>query len=176
MTLASNRGSGFSTGGAGLARIFAAALLTVWAHSALASAPARHTARANAIIRTDLFSDQGTMYDSNQEPSATQPVTVTLRTGHDNVTRATIKYYDAGDEAFHYVRMIKRSTDPTGKFDYWQGTIPAGPAEKYYRFEVTNGAETVWYNAAGASATQPALGDFFIIPGSDTGCLRRGCS
>jgi alpha-glucosidase len=168
MTLASKRRAGFSTRGAGLAPILAAALLTAWTHPALASAPATPTTRANAIIKADLFSDQGTMYDSNQEPSATQPVTVMLRTGHDNVTRATIKYYDAGDEAFHDVRMTKRSTDPTGKFDYWRGTIPAGPSEKYYRFEVTNGAETVWYNAAGASATQPALGDFFIIPGFRT--------
>lgn len=148
--------------------IFAAALLVIGPHPALASTPSLHPVRANAIIKADLFSDQGTMYDSNQEPSATQPVTVMLRTGRDNVTSATIKYYDSGDHTFHYVRMTKRSTDPTGKFDYWRGTIPAGPAEKYYRFRVKNGSETMWYNADGASTTQPATGDFFIIPGFHT--------
>jgi len=106
--------------------MFATALLAIGAHAAFARTPARRAARASAIIKADLFSDQGTMYDSNQEPSATQPVTVMLRTGHDNVTSATIKYYDSGDHAFHYVRMRKRATDPTGRFDYWQGTIPAG--------------------------------------------------
>ena len=143
-------------------------LLAVCVHSNAARGAERSMARANVINMTDLFSDQGTMFDSNQEPSATQPVTVRLRTGHDNVTRATIKYYDAGDHAFHYVRMTKIGTDPTGRFDYWQGTIPAGPAEKYYRFEVQNGTATAWYNATGAHRTQPAYGDFFIIPGFRT--------
>ncbi len=148
--------------------IVATALLVFGVRPTLASALSPHPARANAIIEADLFADQGTMYDSNQEPSATQPVTVTLRTGHDNVTSATIEYYDSGDHKVHYVRMIKRGTDPTGKFDYWRGTIPAGPAEKYYRFRVKNGSETMWYNADGASMTQPATGDFFIIPGFHT--------
>ena len=108
------------------------------------------------------------MYDSNVQPSATDPVTVTLRTGHDNVTSANIKYYDTADGSFHYVPMRITSTDPTGQFDYWQGTIPAGAAQKYYRFEVSSGSETLWYNADGVSATEPTSGDFFIIPGFAT--------
>ncbi len=108
------------------------------------------------------------MYDSNVQPSATDPVTVTLRTGHDNVTSANIKYYDTADGSFHYVPMRITSTDPTGQFDYWQGTIPAGAAQKYYRFEVSSGSETLWYNADGVSASDPSSGDFFIIPGFKT--------
>ncbi|EQD55766.1 alpha amylase catalytic region, partial [mine drainage metagenome] len=95
----------------------------------------------------DLFSDQGSMYDSNTQPSAGDPVTVRLRTGHGNVTSVNIKYYDTADDTFHYVPMTIVSTDPTGRFDYWQGTIGRG-AREYYRFQISNGAATVWYNVS----------------------------
>jgi len=123
---------------------------------------------AAPINTAALFSDQGPMFDSDAEPSASDPVTVTLRTAHANVTSANLEYYDTADGAFHYVAMHVSSQDPTGQFDYWQGTIPASGSEKYYRFEVGNGLQTVWYNAEGASATQPATGDFFVIPGFKT--------
>jgi alpha-glucosidase len=169
MSLSSVRRSVWARRGAALTPILGGVLLAMSAQYAFAAGLAKHrTVRPIAINIPDLFSDQGTMFDSNQEPSATQAVTVRLRTGHDNVTRAMITYYDAGDHAFHDVRMTKRDTDRTGKFDYWQGTIPAGPSAKYYRFEVQNGAETLWYNAAGASTAEPTRGDFFIIPGFRT--------
>ena len=126
------------------------------------------SASAKLIDTADLFSDQGSMYDSDPEPTATQSVTVTLRTGHGNVTSANIEYYDAADGAYHYVPMSVTSMDPTGRFDDWQGTIPAGGSEKHYRFEVISGGETLWYNADGASAIQPTSGDFLVIPGFKT--------
>ncbi len=123
---------------------------------------------APAIDTASLFSDQGSMFDSNQEPTATQSVTVTLRTGHGNVSAASIKYYDSADASFHYVPMHATSTDPTGRFDYWQGVIPGSASEKYYRFEATNGSETVWYDAEGVSLSEPSSGNFFLIPGFET--------
>lgn len=123
---------------------------------------------ANTIDTSELFSDQGSMYDSQTEPTADQSVTVTLRTGHGNVTSANVEYYDAGDGAYHYVPMSVSSTDPTGKFDYWQGTVPASGSDKHYRFQAISGNETVWYNADGASMTQPTAGDFLIVPGFTT--------
>ena len=127
------------------------------------------TASGTASIDTSyLFADQGTLFDSNQEPDATQSVTLTLRTRHGNVSAANIKYYDSADGSFHYVPMSVASTDPTGTFDYWQGTLPASASAKRYRFQVTNGAETVWYNAAGVSPSEPSAGDFFLLPGFKT--------
>jgi alpha-glucosidase len=127
------------------------------------------TGGATDVIDTPyLFSDQGSMFDSNPEPTATQSVTVTLRAKHDNITGANIKYYDSADSSFHYVPMSVTSTDSTGTFDYWQGTIPAGASEKYYRFQVINGGETVWYNAEGVSLSEPSSGDFFVVPGFKT--------
>ena len=133
-----------------------------------ASRPASAGSAAGGIDAAYLFSDQGPMFDSNPEPSATQSVTVTLRTRHGYVAAASIEYYDSADGSLHLVPMKAASTDPTGRFDYWRGTIPAGTSDKHYRFRVTNGAETVWYNAAGVSRSQPSAGDFLIIPGFKT--------
>jgi alpha-glucosidase len=124
---------------------------------------------ATALIdTTSLFSDQGSMFDSDPEPTATQPVALTLRAKHGNLTSADIKYYDSADGSFHYLPMSVSSTDPSGRFDYWQATVPASASEKYYRFEVIAGGETLWYNALGVSASEPSAGDFFIVPGFKT--------
>ena len=138
------------------------------AASAQNSASAATPSAAAPIDTGALFSDQGSLYDSDAEPGATDPVTVTLRTAHANVTGANIKYYDTADAAFHYVPMRIASQDPTGQYDYWQGTIPASAAAKYYRFEISNASQTVWYNAAGASVLEPTSRDFFILPGFKT--------
>ncbi len=115
-----------------------------------------------------LFADQGPLYDNHPEPTAAQTVTLTLRTFKGDISSANIKYYDSADNAFHWVPMSWSSNDPTGTFDYWQGTIPASASEKYYRFQINDGTDTVWLNAAGISATEPSSGDFFIIPGFKT--------
>jgi alpha-glucosidase len=115
-----------------------------------------------------LFSDQGTMYDSQPEPTAMTPVSLMLRTCKGDITGARIKYYDTADNSFHWVPMHWVSHDPTGRFDYWRGTVPASGSEKYYRFRIDDGSATAWLNAAGITTSEPASGDFFIIPGFRT--------
>src|SRR6185312_14968794 len=115
-----------------------------------------------------LFSDQGTLYDSNPEPTATQSVTLRLRTCAGDITGANIEYYDTGDDSFHSIGMHRVAKDPTGVFDYWQGTVPAGAREKRYRFQIEDGTATAWLNAAGLTSSEPSSGDFFIIPGFKT--------
>ena len=115
-----------------------------------------------------LFSDQGSLFDSHPEPTAAQAVTLTLRARHGNISAANLKYYDSAGGSFHLVPMRVTSTDSSGTFDYWQGTVPASPSAKHYRFQVTNGSDTVWYNAEGASSSEPSSGDFLIVPGFKT--------
>jgi alpha-glucosidase len=129
-------------------------------------------ASAPVIDAAELFSDQGPMYDSNPEPAPNSPVTLTLRTGHNNVTSADVVYYDTSTGAMTRVPMSWSSTDPTGQFDYWQGTIgDVGSTELRYWFQINDGTATAWYNAAGVSSTEPAstnADNFFIIPGFTT--------
>ncbi len=117
----------------------------------------------------EIFSDQGPMFDSNPEPARNASVTLTLRVCHDDITSANIKYYDSATSQFVWVPMHYASTDSTGQFDYWQGTIAnVGTAELYYRFQINDNQATVWYNASGLSSSEPIYGDFFIIPGFKT--------
>jgi alpha-glucosidase len=147
-----------------LAAAMAAALCAL----ALPPGPARAASNDNNVEWAGLFHDQGPLYDSNPEPGAGQAVTLSLRTFKGDITSANIKYYDSADGAFHWVAMHWASNDPTGVFDYWQGTVPASASEKYYRFQINDGSATAWYNAAGTYSSEPSSGDFYIIPGFKT--------
>ena len=125
-------------------------------------------AHDNTVERGYLFSDQGPLFDSNPEPTAVSPVTLTLRTCKGDVTSARIKYYDTADHSFHSIAMQRASSDPTGRFDYWRGAVPAGSSQKHYRFQINDGSATAWLNAAGITSSEPSSGDFFIIPGFKT--------
>ena len=136
--------------------------------SAAFSSAAQAASNDNNVEWSGLFHDQGPLYDSQVEPTASQAVTLTLRTYKNDITSANIKYYDSADSAYHWVAMSWSSNDPTGNFDYWVGTIPASASEKYYRFQINDGTATAWLNAAGTTAAEPSSGDFFIIPGFQT--------
>ena len=129
---------------------------------------ARAASNDNNVEWNGLFHDQGPLYDSNPEPTATQAVTLTLRTFKSDITSANIKYYDSADGAYHWVAMHWTANDATGTFDLWQGTVPASASEKYYRLQINDGTATAWYNAAGISSAEPSSGDFYIIPGFKT--------
>jgi len=126
--------------------------------------PARACSNDNKVESDYLFSDQGSMFDANPEPTASTGVTLTLRTCKGDITGANIKFYDSADRVSHYVTMHWASSDPAGTFDYWQGTVPASPSQKHYRFQVNDGTGTAWVNGAGVSASEPAAGDFLIVP------------
>ena len=122
----------------------------------------------DTVARSYLFSDQGPLFDSNPEPTALSPVTLTLRACQGDLTGASIEYHDAADNSFHSVAMHRVSGHRTGTFDYWRGTVPASGSVKHYRFRVDDGSATAWLNAAGITSSEPSSGDFFIIPGFKT--------
>src|SRR5690242_2745473 len=61
-----------------------------------------------------LFHDQGPLFDNHVEPTASQSVTLTLRTFKGDITSANIKYYDSADGQFHWIAMNWAANDPTG--------------------------------------------------------------
>ena len=122
----------------------------------------------NNVEWDGLFADQGPLYDSAPEPTCSTPVTLDFRTFHNDVTSVNIKYFDTADNSFHWVPLSFHANDATGTFDIWQGTIPASCSSKYYRFQINDGTATAWYNALGPSATEPASGDFYILPNFTT--------
>ncbi|MBE3560860.1 MAG: alpha amylase N-terminal ig-like domain-containing protein [Ktedonobacteraceae bacterium] len=118
----------------------------------------------NRIDEGGLFHDQGPLFDSALEPTCSTPVTLTFRAFRQDLTAAAIKYYDSADKGFHQVQMKLAGTDQAKAFDLWQGTIPASCSVKYYRFQLTDGSATLWYNAAGIESSEPEGGDFFVLP------------
>lgn len=143
-------------------------LALVLAAGAFAPSTSLAATNDNHVESAGLFSDQGPLFDNHAEPSAAQPVTLTLRTFKGDITSANIKYYDSADGQFHWVPMHWVRNDAGDRFDYWQGTIPASGSEKYYRFQINDGSDTAWLNAAGITSAEPSAGDFFIIPGFHT--------
>jgi alpha-glucosidase len=143
------------------------AALALYALPALNS-PANASSNDNNVEWNGLFHDQGPMFDNHVEPTASQAVTLTLRTFKNDITSANIKYYDNADGAFHWVAMTWSANDATGVYDYWKGTVPASASQKYYRFQINDGSSTAWLNAAGTTAAEPSSGDFFIVPGFTT--------
>ncbi|GFP21849.1 alpha-glucosidase [Candidatus Hakubella thermalkaliphila] len=137
-------------------------LVLGWADTALAAT------NDNNVEWFGLFSDQTALYMSPVEPTATQPVTVRVRTFRGDITSANIKYFDQADGRFHWVPMRWVANDVTGVFDFWQGTIPASASRKWYRFQINDGLATAWLNAQGITATEPTRGDFWVVPGFQT--------
>lgn len=145
-----------------------AAILAALALGALPWSATLAASNDNNVEWNGLFHDQGPLYDNHVEPTASQAVTLTLRTFKGDISSANIKYYDSADSQYHWVAMHWTSNDATGNFDYWQGTVPASASEKYYRFQVNDGSATAWLNAAGTTSAEPSSGDFFIVPGFTT--------
>ena len=153
----------------GLRRLPLALCLTLaLSGAALWSTAARAASNDNNVEWSGLFHDQGPLYDSAAEPTASTPVTLTFRTYKGDITSANIKYYDSADGQFHWVAMHWVANDATGIYGLWQGTIPASASEKYYRFQINDGSATAWYNAAGITGSEPSSGDFFVVPGFTT--------
>ena len=122
-------------------------------------------AHDNTVEQAGLFSDQGALFDNQLEPTCTTPVTVSIRAYHNDLTSANLVYYDTSTSSSSTIALFISGQDATGIYDLWQGTIPASCSVKYYRFELIDGSATAWYNAAGASSSEPGTGDFYILPG-----------
>ncbi|HEY9731311.1 MAG TPA: alpha amylase N-terminal ig-like domain-containing protein [Drouetiella sp.] len=111
-----------------------------------------------------LFHDQGALFASPGEPGAHSPVLLRFRAFKNDLTSCTVKYFDTADHRFHTLPMTKEIPHGNSLFDYWNATVPAGSAKKYYRFCLRDGASTVWFNARGVIQAEPGDGDFQIIP------------
>ena len=97
----------------------------------------------NVVHWREIFHDQGPMYDNNPEPADNASVTLTVRVCYHDITSANIVYYDASTGTTTWVPMSWGSTDPTGQFDYWQGTISnVGNTELQYWFQINDGSAT----------------------------------
>lgn len=111
----------------------------------LAQALAKNSARKTKVgaLRGDgLYSDQTELYANPSEPEPGQSVNIKLRAYKDNLSTATV-VTDSGKQ----IPMRVESSDKSGIFEYWAATLP--PGNYRYKFKVSNGSDTGWYNAVG---------------------------
>lgn len=136
--------------------------------AALPASTASAASQDNDVEWNGLFHDQGPLYASTAEPSCSTPVDLTFRTFHQDVTAVDLSYWDTADASRHVVALQADGTDETGRFDLWTGRLPASCSVKWYRFGVTDGSDTDWYNAGGTYENEPQQLDFSVVPGFDT--------
>jgi len=155
--------------------------------------PADAASHDSKVESGDLFHDQGPIFASTNEPSISAPVVVRLRAAKNDLTAATLEYFDSKERSFHKVPMTKESARSNSTFEFWCGTIPASAARKHYRFCAQDGQTRVWYNACGViqhgmsegsvrkrsvshygvsqhgiCESESCDGDFYVIPGFKT--------
>ena len=136
---------------------------------ALSTVGAACAATHDANVEWDgLFHDQGPVFANTNEPDTNTPLSLKFRAYKGDLTGASVKYFDTADRKFHSLPMKKETAKDSSIFEYWQSTIPASSSRKYYRFCVQDGSATTWYNARGASQSEPSDGDFYIVPGFKT--------
>jgi alpha-glucosidase len=124
----------------------------------------------NNVEWAGLFHDSTELFVSPLEPRAGQSVKLTFRTLKNDCTGVRVRVWDtAGGGSERWTAMSRTSSDAW--FDYWTATIATGSSALWYRFEVTDGADTDYYNAQGGAQDDwpPASSkDFQIRPGFKT--------
>jgi alpha-glucosidase len=121
---------------------------------------------ADRIETAELFCDQGPLFFDPPEPSAEDPVTVSICCHAGNIDSAGLKYYDEGDRKSHLLPM-KKTAAGNASYEYWQAKIPPGRSRKHYHFILHRGTQLACYNAGGASASESDSNennDFRILP------------
>lgn len=115
-----------------------------------------------------LFSDQGTLFFSPQQPTATEKVKITLRSAVNNLSSAKLVVIDTKTKNQTTLPMTKAGVDANHEYQYWQATIPpSGDYENYY-FVVQAGNDTEYYSGNGWTSSLPSIGLFAISPGFST--------
>lgn len=150
----------------------------------LCAAPALAAAPDGDVEWDGVFADTTPRFVDPPVPVAGGPLGLTLRAWANDLTGASCKLFYAGVDAQAEVPMRKVRTE--GAFDYWRcdvDAIPQGTGEVYYRFAVTDGDDTDYYDAGdfgddwtvrGMSDEERAFLDFRLYLGLDTPAWSQG--
>jgi len=123
----------------------------------------------------NVYHDQGYVYLSDIEPTASEDIVVRLRTEKNSVTSAQVEYSNDSGENWISISMNNDGIDKTGYYEYWKATIPAQSKSFYYRFKAMNNSYAVYYGARGEFETPPYYKNcFYIIPDFSTPDWAKG--
>lgn len=128
--------------------------------------PADIVQASTSVDSNALFSDQGPLYFTPQEPTSNQPITVTLRASAGNLSSANVVVYNTASGSTTYYPMSLEGNDVNGVYEFWSATLPATSNTEYYYFQANDGSSTVYYNASGATSTAYPTPTFLEINGT----------
>ena len=95
------------------------------------------------------------------QPAQGQNFTVDLRVFRGDITGANVRTYDGTVQ--RYPMFWVRNEGDSNQYDRWRALIPGTQsAALYYRFEITDGTDTDYFNRLGMSGEEPGSGDFLI--------------
>lgn len=120
---------------------------------------------------TEVFHDQGDIYMNPVAPSTKDDVTIRLRSGRYQVSKAQIQMTLDKGTTWQCIDMEYEEPDETGYYDLWIGTIPAQSEPYFYRFAVGNdiSGTTMYLGCEGIRSYQIDTNEmFYVIPGFDT--------
>ena len=111
----------------------------------------------NNIEWFGVFSDENMR--SPIKPSKEKFVRIELRVFRGDITGAKVRTWDGQEN--HYPMKWVRNEGP--QYDIWQASLRTPNSDYlYYRFEITDGNDTDYYNRLGMSNSEPFKGDFLI--------------
>ena len=117
--------------------------------------------------REAIFSDGTADYRIPMEPEVGEQVQIILRTARDDIRNACLR--TDGDDR---VLMLKFAADD--RFDYYRTTVRMNETEFSYYFEITDGAEVVYFDRFGVSEDVRPTYRFRIKPGFSTPDWAKG--
>ena len=106
------------------------------------------------------------LFRSPAEPNENEEVTLTFRTGRDNVDIVFLWHNDE--------KIIMDKTESEGEFDYYQVTVQLGTEPYYYCFEVVTGMLHCYYDRVGVTQQVRSEYRFTIVPGFSTPDWAKG--
>ncbi|MDO4169639.1 MAG: glycoside hydrolase family 13 protein [Lachnospiraceae bacterium] len=113
------------------------------------------------LIRTNaFFSDNTKFYQSPEEPTDQDDITIRFRTVKHNVDKVYI--------VVNKEKLLMTCSESEGYFDYYEIVIPAGAQELSYYFEIHVNGSVFYYNRKGAVRHNDETYNFSIVKNFST--------
>jgi 1,4-alpha-glucan branching enzyme len=103
-----------------------------------------------------VFADE--TFRAPRSPGRNESFTVDLRVFRGDITGAKVRAWDGSEHKFDMFWVRNE-----GPYDIWRANVTGTASNAlYYRFEITDGTDTDYYNRLGMTGGEPASGDFLV--------------
>ena len=131
-------------------------LLLIFLLDCFASASVFAAQNDNNVEWFGVFSDE--TFRAPRSPGRNENFAVDLRVFRGDITGAKVRTWDGSERKFN---MFWVRSD--GPHDIWRANVAGSASDAlFYRFEITDGTDTDYYNRLGMTGGEPSSGDFLV--------------